>query len=222
MAERRISSLLVGDSLQDSDALGIVTERDVLRALAREGGGGVRPAGRGGRQPAAADGAGGRADLPAIGRMANRNVRHLAALDAQDAVSGILTTRDLLKLRASSAIALGDDIDSAVTVPELARAFAKLPAMARALVAESVPARGVAAVIAREIGALTRRAAQMAEEQMAEAGQGPAPCAYAVLVLGSAAGAKAFSRWTRTTRSSSPRASRTPGGPLVRGAWPGA
>ncbi len=186
MAERRISSLLVGDSLQDSDALGIVTERDVLRALAREGAAAFGlPVGEVASRPLLT--------VPedaliyrAIGRMANRNVRHLAALDAQDAVSGILTTRDLLKLRASSAIALGDDIDSAATVPELARAFAKLPAMARALVAESVPARGVAAVIAREIGALTRRAAQMAEAQMAEAGQGPAPCAYAVLVLGSA------------------------------------
>ncbi|MDP3255835.1 DUF294 nucleotidyltransferase-like domain-containing protein, partial [Bosea sp. (in: a-proteobacteria)] len=61
-----------------------------------------------------------------------------------------------------------------------------LPLMARALLAEDVPARLIAAVIAREVGALTRRAALLAEAELLAEGAGPAPCAYAVLVLGSA------------------------------------
>jgi DNA polymerase-3 subunit epsilon/CBS domain-containing protein len=101
-------------------------------------------------------------------------------------VVGVVTTRDLLKLRASSAIALGDDLDAARSVAELAQAWAKLPAMARALRHEGVAARAIAGVIAREVGALTRRAAQMAEAELATGPLGPAPCEYAIVVLGSA------------------------------------
>jgi DNA polymerase-3 subunit epsilon/CBS domain-containing protein len=186
LADKRISSVLVGTDLGSADTLGIVTERDLLRALARAGADAfAQPIGAVASRPLLT--------VPedaliyrAIGRMANRNVRHLVALDADDGVAGVLTTRDLLKLRASAAIALGDDIDSAGDVATLAAAWAKLPGMARALLAEGVTARAVAAVIAREIGALTRRAAQLAESAMAAEGLGAAPCAYAVLVLGSA------------------------------------
>jgi DNA polymerase-3 subunit epsilon/CBS domain-containing protein len=41
-------------------------------------------------------------------------------------------------------------------------------------------------VISRELGALTRRAAILAERKMAAGGQGPPPCPYAMCVLGSA------------------------------------
>ncbi len=186
IAARKLSSVLVGERLDDANAVGIVTERDIMRVLADRGADGF------------ATTLGAIATRPlltvpedaliyrAIGRMANRNIRHLAAVDAHDAVVGVVTTRDLLKLRASSAIALGDDIDAAQTVPALATAWAKLPAMARALVAEGVPGRAIAAVIAREVGALTRRAAQLAEAELTNGPLGPPPCAYAILVLGSA------------------------------------
>ncbi|HKH28720.1 MAG TPA: DUF294 nucleotidyltransferase-like domain-containing protein, partial [Sphingomicrobium sp.] len=47
-------------------------------------------------------------------------------------------------------------------------------------------ARDIAAIIARELGALTRRAGGLAEEQLASGGAGAPPCPYALLVLGSA------------------------------------
>lgn len=181
LARRRFSSVLVADSLADADQVGIVTERDIMRVLAE-------------KDAAALDlRLGALASKPlltvpddaliyrAIGRMANRNIRHLAAVGADDAVVGMVSARDLLKLRASSAIALGDDIDAARTVAELAAAWAKLPAMAAALRADGLAARRIAAVVAREVGALTRRAAQMAEAEL-----GSPPCDYAIVVLGSA------------------------------------
>ena len=186
LATRRYSSALVGDSLSDAAQVGIVTERDIMRALADRGAAALdMPIGELTSRPllTVPDDA---LIYRAIGRMANRNVRHLAAVGADDSVVGIVTARDLLKLRASSAIALGDDIDAAQDVPALAAAWAKLPAMARALRAEGVPARMVGAVIAREVGALTRRAAQLAEAEIAAGPLGPAPCDYAVLALGSA------------------------------------
>jgi CBS domain-containing protein len=91
-----------------------------------------------------------------------------------------------LRLRASAAVSLADEVDEALDVAAMGRAWAKIPAMARALVQEGLSGAEVGGVIARELGALTRRAALLAEKQMAMDGHGPAPCSYAVLVLGSA------------------------------------
>jgi DNA polymerase-3 subunit epsilon/CBS domain-containing protein len=101
-------------------------------------------------------------------------------------VCGALSARDLLRLRADAAIVLGDDIDEAPDVAALARAWAKVPAMAASLLEEEVGARDIAGVVARELGALTRRAGELAEARLVKEGKGGPPCAYALLVLGSA------------------------------------
>lgn len=166
--------------------IGIVTERDVLRAIARDGAAALaRPVGSVATRPLVSVPA--EAFLyRAIGRMSARRIRHLAVTDERDDLVGVVTTRDLLQLRSSAAVALGDDIDSASDPATLGRVWAKLAPMARALLAEEVPARTIAAVIAREVGALTRRAAILAEQDLIRNGDGPPPCPYAVLVLGSA------------------------------------
>ena len=65
-------------------------------------------------------------------------------------------------------------------------AWAKLPQVVASLLAEGVSARDIAAVISRELGALTRQAAVIAEARMRDAGHGDPICPYAVAVLGSA------------------------------------
>jgi CBS domain-containing protein len=185
MAGGRLSSVFLGPPEGGAADAAILTERDVLRAIAREGAGGLAmPAGRFASRPVIC--------IPAdsflyraIGRMSARTIRHLAVTDAHDRIVGVVTPLKLLQLRASTAVALGDDIDTAPDAPALGQIWARLPLMARALLAEDVPARMIAAVIAREVGALTRRAARLAEAELIAGGAGPAPCAYAVLVLGS-------------------------------------
>lgn len=198
MAREKISSLLVAPAGFDTVAglrareVGIVTERDMLRALGERG-----PAALGlsvsdfASTPLIA--------LPAaafvyraLGRMSRLKLRHLGVEDENGEVCGIVTSRDLLRLRAQEAAILGDAIDEADDVPALAAAWARLPQAASGLIAEGVSARDVAAVISRELGALTRRAAVLAERRMAEAGQGAPPCAYAVCVLGSAGRAESL------------------------------
>jgi DNA polymerase-3 subunit epsilon/CBS domain-containing protein len=122
----------------------------------------------------------------AIGRMRRFNLRHLAVASEEGRVVGMLSARDLLRLRSDAAIALGDDIDDAADVPALAQAWAKVPAMAATLLDEGVGARDVAGIIARELGAATRKAALLAEASLVAEGRGAAPCAFALLVLGSA------------------------------------
>jgi DNA polymerase-3 subunit epsilon/CBS domain-containing protein len=106
--------------------------------------------------------------------------------DENGAVIGALSARDLLRLRATEAVSLGDEIDEAHDIYALSAAWAKLPQVVAALLAEGVGARDVAAVISSELGAVTRQAAVIAEERLRGAGRGEPSCAYAVAVLGSA------------------------------------
>ena len=122
----------------------------------------------------------------AIGRMSRSKIRHLGAVDDAGIVVGALSARDLLRLRAGEAISLGDEIEQAEDAHALAVAWAKLPHVAGALLAEGLSARDIAAVISREVGALTRQAAVLAERRMRDDGKGDPPCAFAVAVLGSA------------------------------------
>src|SRR6185503_9349934 len=86
----------------------------------------------------------------AIGRMSRLAIRHLGVVDEAGAVIGALSARDLLRLRASEAVSLGDEIDEARDVHDLGAAWAKLPQVVASLMAEDVNARDVAAVISRE------------------------------------------------------------------------
>ncbi len=182
MAERRVSSLFLDD---EDGGYGIVTERDVLRAIAENGGDALpMTIGKIASRPLQT--------VPqdahlyrAVGRMDRLKVRHLGVVDDNGNLVGALSARDLLRLRASGAVALGDAIDEAGDIAELAAAWAHLTAVVEGLLAEDVDARNIAGVISRELGAATRRAARFAERRLAEDGLGPPPVPYAVLVLGS-------------------------------------
>ena len=100
-------------------------------------------------------------------------------------IVGALSARDLLRQRASDAISLGDNIAAAKTPAELGRIWKALTTVARGLVYEDVDPRDIGAVISRELCALTRRACEVAEDEMLEGGSGPPPTPYAFLVLGS-------------------------------------
>ena len=190
LMEERISSLFVSPNVADRSGLpaaetGIITERDVLRALSGQGSNAFTiPVERIMSHPLAVV-PGDAFIYRAIGRMSRLNVRHLGVVDETGCVIGALSARDLLRLRAGEAVALGDEIDAADDVHALARAWAKLPAVVSSLLAEEVNARDTAAVISRELGALTRRAAVIAERRMRDAGRGEPMCPYAVAVLGS-------------------------------------
>ncbi len=189
MAQDKISSLLVpandeGGPMRARDT-GILTERDALRAVAAHGAEALaRPVGAIASKPLVAVQAAGFV-YRALSLMSRFNFRHLGVEDESGGLCGIVTSRDLLRLRAQEATILGDSLDRADDVPTLAAAWARLPQAVGALLAEDVGGRDIAAVISRELCALTRRAGVLAERRMKEEGQGDPPCAYALCVLGS-------------------------------------
>lgn len=192
MAREKISSLLVapagapaGTRLRVRDT-GIVTERDMLRALSEQGPAALeRAVSEFASRPLAAL-ATSAFLYRALGRMSRLKLRHLAVEDENGEVCGMVTARDLLRLRAQEAAILGDGLDEADDVQALGKAWAHLPQAASGLAAEGVSARDIAAVISHELCAATRRAGVLAERRMLAEGRGAPPCAYALCVLGSA------------------------------------
>lgn len=188
MAVDKISSLLTvsDDAPFRASDTGIITERDVMRALAEHGSAALAmPVVQFASKPLVT--------LPsaafvyrALGRMSRLGLRHLGVENENGDICGLVTSRDLLRLRAQEATILGDGIDNADDVPTLGAAWAQLPRAAQALIDEDVDGRDIAAVISRELGALTGRAGILAERRMLADGHGAPPCAYSLCVLGSA------------------------------------
>jgi len=188
MVERRVSSLFVGTDGEGGRALdtyAILTERDVMRALSAEGPGMLnRKVGDLASRPVAS--IAGEAFLyRAVGRMHRLGIRHLGVRDEGGRLEGIISARDLLRLRAGAAIDLEDEIEAAAAAEGLAGAWSRLPAVTDRLIVEEIDPATVAAIISEELRVMSRRAGVMAERSMLADGLGPPPCAYALMVLGS-------------------------------------
>jgi CBS domain-containing protein len=185
MSRTRVSSVLIVDA--DGKLAGIVTRGNLIDLFARFG-------------PAAfAMALGGIMSAPvhsvaaddflyvAIARMDRLGITHLPVVGRDGAPIGMVTARSLLRVRAGNALIIGDDVAQAKTCDDLARARAALPTLAAGLRQDGTPALLVAGIISGVIRDITRRAAEMIEEQLAADGWGPPPVRFALLVLGSAA-----------------------------------
>ena len=184
MTETGASSVLV---LDEAGALaGIVTETEVVALMARHGAAALSfPLGEIMEAPAYSL----EADCflyMALARMARLGIRHLAVTDMDGRPVGVVTPRHLLKMRSQQAVMIGDDVAQAESTADLARSRQALPGLAADLRAEDVSAVTIAGVISGVVRDMTRRAAELTEEQMAIDGWGQPPAPYALLVLGSA------------------------------------
>ncbi|MFW6024293.1 MAG: putative nucleotidyltransferase substrate binding domain-containing protein [Dichotomicrobium sp.] len=180
LVEKGTSSVFVSDNSHNT---GIITERDLVRAFGSD----EHDPGRAGDIMSAP-----LHTVPedahvyrALGQMRQSGIRHLGVRDASGELVGALTTGDLLKQRADDAIILGHEIDTASDVNSLAAAWARLPVVSRSLLIEDIPPLEITAIHSEELGALTKRAAELAENRMLDDGDGPPPVGYTVLVLGS-------------------------------------
>ena len=184
MLANKVSSLFLEEE-PGIAGYGIITERDVLRALSGMGAEALgAPVRRFARRPLFSVETEEFA-YRALVDMAKGGFRHLGVFDEAGALVGALSARDLLRQRAQDAVALGDSIEAAATPAALGTVWSELTAVVRALVFEEVDVRDIAAIISRELRALTRRACELAAAELEDGGRGGAPVPYAMLVLGS-------------------------------------
>ncbi|MDI1285928.1 MAG: DUF294 nucleotidyltransferase-like domain-containing protein [Reyranella sp.] len=183
MNDRYISSVIVLDA--DGRLRGILTERDVLRLVAAAPDRLADPVSAAMTTPVHAI----ETDAPiyrALARMARLGVRHLPVVDHDNHPVGMLTSGALLKLRASLALTLGDEIALADDGRTLRAIHDRLPTLVRALRGEDVSATQASSVVAGIGRDLAARAGELALAEMKSAGQGEPPAPWCLLVLGSA------------------------------------
>lgn len=180
MRARRISSLVVVDEAGRPAA--IVTERDILTAIADRGGDGLAlPVTSFASSPVAGVSAEALLHV-AIARMDRLGLRHLAVTEpGTGRLVGMLSARALLRQRAQKALMLGDEIATTERVEDMAALYRRLPEVAQALRAEGMTAIEVAGLLSSVLRDISARAAALAEAAMAR----PAPAAWCYLVLGS-------------------------------------
>lgn len=186
MLSRKISSVFVRSEQKSTSGYGIVTERDILRALRINLQNGINlPVQHFMNYPLHVvhqEALGYRA----LGRMRRLNIRHLGVIDDNGKLLGAITPKDLLIDRSMKQLLLADGMEQATNEAELGRVWAELPVTVHGLLKEGLNALDVAAVISREIHALTQAATRLAEQRMIQNKRGSTPCQYCVLVLGSA------------------------------------
>ena len=164
LIDKQVSSVFVRTA---SGVTGIVTERDLLRA--------IDDAARRRSRPPSTHHEGAAADRRA--RTSSSIARSAASSGWASAIwasamrrgeiVGAVTTRNLLRHRATTAHHAGRrDRQRRARRRRLAAAWARLPLMARSLMDEDVDPRTIAAVVSSEICAMTRRAAELAEQRM--------------------------------------------------------
>ncbi|MBL8709993.1 MAG: CBS domain-containing protein, partial [Rhodospirillaceae bacterium] len=188
MARRGISSVMVAETPISGQALAdyaILTERDVLRRIAKDGAAALTV------PTAAVSSAPVRSIREkafvyrAIARMQRLKVRHLAVVDDEGQLTGMISARDLLKLRTEPAIALTDAIKEAQSPHDMAVAWSGLAKVVQSLTQEGLEAHVITRIVSEELRVMTERAAGLAEAAMIAEGRGGPPCAFAVMVLGS-------------------------------------
>lgn len=180
----KVSSLFIARDHPDAPH-GIATERDILRAIDRDGVAAFE-------KPVHSI-----ATFPlesvaetdflyvAFGRMRRKRYRHMGVVGPSGDLVGALTQRDLLRLQADEALAFADALEDAASIEELALVWRKLARAVRALVQEEVDARDIAGIISGEVRSLTARAAEIAEQEVSQALPRPPSMRFAVMVLGS-------------------------------------
>jgi CBS domain-containing protein len=185
LVRRKVSSLFIPRSKPGAPH-GIVTERDILRAIARDS------------AMAFAKPVKSIATFPlesvspeeylyiAFGRMRRKRYRHMGVVDAEGELVGAITQRDLLRLQADEALVFSDALEEAAGPEELAMVWRKLANAVRVLMHEDVDPRDIAGIISGEVRSLTARAAAMAERELSAALPKPKALRFAVMVLGSA------------------------------------
>jgi signal-transduction protein with cAMP-binding, CBS, and nucleotidyltransferase domain len=183
MCERRIGALLIGAAGAPPE--GILTERDLLRAVANRALEGDATTVAQAMTSPVETLATGEMLYRALGRMDRLNVRHLCVVDEHGNAIGMISQRDLLHHRASTADTLGDSLAAAHDSTSLAASYGGVAGVAAALVAEGLGGVEVARVVSNEIQGLTARAAELAVGRMLADGRGTPPAPWCVIVLGS-------------------------------------
>lgn len=176
MRAAKVGAGIVGEAKKP---LGVLTERDLARALAERGG-------EAAHAPVVdfmsrtIEYAGAEDTLfEAFGKMVDKNIRRLVAATPLGAVYGLLEERDLLAVKADNPLATAAEIARAADVSDLSKARADMIRLGVKLAAEALPVDRVGRLLGELNDRLVARAVELARAEIPALAQTPL-CAVAL------------------------------------------
>lgn len=163
---------------ENSEAVGIVTDRDFAEKVAAQSLSLDLPVTDIMSKPVVAVEAGDRL-FHALLAMVSRNIHHVLVTQ-QGRPSGVLTAHDLMMLQGKSPLNVVRFIESQSSVPDLAAAQTRISGLVPLLLREGAKASHITRVLAEVNDRLMVKMLQLAESKL-----GPAPVPYCWVVLGS-------------------------------------
>lgn len=176
MGERNVSSLLVIDGGQ---LQGIITDRDMRRAVALDITGSAPVSEAMTRQPIALGS--GALVFEAMLIMAERGIHHIPVVD-DGQVTGIIAAADIMRLMQSDPLYLSGQLARQHNPEELAETYSSAKSIAARFIERGASSEETQRLLTVATDALTRRLLEIAAEKL-----GPAPVPFAFAVLGSQA-----------------------------------
>ena len=125
--------------------------------------------------------------------MIKNRVKHVV-VSAEDSVLGIVTLRDLIKVRSSGALTIVDRIETEDNLPALKSARQDVDNVLKALFLEKAPIPEICEVITELNDRLVKKIILMAEKEMVEENYGPPPVSYCFIIMGSGGRKEQFFR----------------------------
>jgi CBS domain-containing protein len=184
MLRERVSYQLVAAA--DGRPLGIITDRDLRRAVVAEGrDAATTPAADIMSTPLITVRASAFA-FEAILEMTRRDVHHLVVTE-EDRLLGVLSTDDVLALQRTHPLALARQIGRATSLDTLTEPAAQITALVRRLVQEGGAPYAIGQIVAELNDRIVLRVLGLVAGQLEEAGEAAPPLPYCWLALGSEA-----------------------------------
>ena len=121
----------------------------------------------------------------ALREMTRTALHHLAVVDGDGQLIGVLFTDDFVPLEAGHPASLTQAVDTAASLDGIRAAESRLPPLVRGLIRAGLPAIEVTELVAEVHSRTLRRVTQLAEQALAAEGHGRPPVPYALVVGGS-------------------------------------
>jgi CBS domain-containing protein len=116
----------------------------------------------------------------ALMSMIQDGIKHLAVIDSDDKVIGVVTNRDILNAQGQAPFFLIREISEATSLNEIIDKHAQLPPVIKNLITSGVKAKNVNRLITTISDAILRKVIGFALEEM-----GPAPASFVFMIMGS-------------------------------------
>ncbi|MCG6910090.1 MAG: DUF294 nucleotidyltransferase-like domain-containing protein [Deltaproteobacteria bacterium] len=177
MVEYRISSLFIKDD--EGKCVGVLTEKDLTRKVVVYAWDVNRPVSEVMSFPVHTISSQALV-FEALMKMMQEGIRHLAIMDSDEEVVGILSNRDILAAQGQSPVFLIRELVNAASMEEIINRHDRLPKQVRSLITSGAQAKNLTRFITTVSDTILKKLLEFALKEM-----GPPPVKFVFMILGS-------------------------------------